>query len=93
MGLGKWAISARQPAAAMATPRWSSTAPQLITASRPVTSVACGTRCGSKNNFSCGPSATQCHGWLLCTDGARQANSTAFAISWGSGTALVMGQP
>ena len=93
MGLGKWAISACQPAAAIATRRWSSTAPQLITASRPLMSVACGTRCGSKNNFSCGPSAIQCHGWLLCTDGARQANSTAFAISWGSGTAPVMAQP
>ena len=90
LGLGKRSTWARHPAAAIATRRWSSTAPQLIIASRPVTSVCRGARSGSKNRWTAWPSTPSTrnrHGWLLCSDGARHANSTASEMTSVSTTA------
>src|ERR1700758_1732073 len=49
--------------------------------SRPVLSVWCPIREGSANRRSPPSSATHRHGWLLCRDGARHANSPAFLIT------------
>ncbi len=51
-GLGKRSTLAVQPAAAIATRRWSNTVPQLSSASRPDRSVDLRTRSGSPNNSS-----------------------------------------
>ena len=93
LGLGKRSTSACQPAAETATRRWSRTAPQLMIASRPLRSVACGTRWGSKNSFSSPPSTTQCQGWLLCTDGARHARLHRVRHHLGIECRLDHGQP
>ena len=77
LGLGNRSTLAAQPAAAIATRKWSSTAPQPISASRPEWSVEYRTPVLVEEQLNCASSATQCHGWLLCSDGARQANCTA----------------
>src|ERR1700721_1315005 len=68
------------PAAAIATRRWSSAPPQLMSASRAEWSVSI-TRLGSRNNRSCPRLNTHCQGWLLCSDGARHAVRTASSMT------------
>ena len=40
---------------------------------------------GSAHRCSVAPSATHSQGWLLCSDGARHASSTASRITSGAG--------
>lgn len=64
----------------LTTRRWSSAAPQLMSASRAEWSVSI-TRLGSRNNRSCPRLNVHCQGWLLCSDGARHAVCTAFSMT------------
>src|SRR5215211_957488 len=60
-------------------------------ASRPELSLERTTRLVSANSSTTAlPPTTHRHGWLLCSDGARQANSTAFASTSMSTIVLVM---
>src|SRR5271166_5774367 len=50
-------------------------------ASRPDLSVDVTVRCGSRNRSTLVLLATHRQGWLLCSEGARHANSTAVLIT------------
>src|SRR6516165_1659717 len=52
-----------------------------MVACRPELSVEATMRCGSANRSTTVPRITHRHGWLLCSEGARHANSTAPAIT------------
>src|ERR1700722_8268016 len=80
------------PAAAIATRRWSSAAPQLMSASRADWSVSI-TRLGSRNNRSCPRLNTHCQGWLLCSDGARHAVRTTSSMTSVSTTVVGICRP
>src|SRR5271163_1162913 len=92
LGLGNRSICDCHPAAAIATRRWSSAAPQLMSASRADWSVSI-TRLGSRNNRSCPRLNTHCQGWLLCSDGARDAVRTTSSMSSVSTTVVGVCRP
>src|SRR5690242_13278475 len=78
-GSGKRSTVARSPAWASATTRWSNAAPQLISRSRPSGSVAesCLFPSAYRSTTPSAGSMRHRHGWVLCTEGARRACSTA----------------
>src|SRR5271155_2083434 len=92
LGSGNRSICDCHPAAAIATRRWSSAAPQLMSASRADWSVSI-TRLGSRNNRSCPRLNTHCQGWLLCSDGARHAVRTTSSMTSVSTTVVGICRP
>src|SRR3984885_11086249 len=76
----------------IATRRWASAPPQLMSASRAEWSVSI-TRLGSRNNRSCPPLNTHCQGWLLCSDGARHAVRTTSSMTSVSTTVVGICRP